>query len=73
VSYQNPRACKRGIENRILAKAEKDFRTDKQEGAAQIIAAELENSFDNEKFKIDELSPGMKKVILLEDNNSLPR
>jgi len=33
-----------------------------QEGAAQIVAAELGVSFDNEKLKINELLPGMRKV-----------
>ncbi len=32
------------------------------EGAAQVVAAELGVNFDNEKLKIDELLPGMKKV-----------
>ncbi len=32
------------------------------EGAAQIVAAELGVSFDNEKLKINELLPGMRKV-----------
>ena len=33
-----------------------------REGALQVIAAELGISFDNEKLKIDELLPGMRKV-----------
>jgi ssDNA-binding replication factor A large subunit len=33
-----------------------------QEGAAQVVAAELGVNFDNEKLKIDELLPGMRKV-----------
>lgn len=33
-----------------------------KEGAAQIVAAELGISFENEKLKIDELLPGMRKV-----------
>jgi len=33
-----------------------------QEGAAQIVAAELGINFDNEKLKINELLPGMRKV-----------
>jgi replication factor A1 len=36
-----------------------------QEGAAQIVAAELGVSFDNEKLKINELLPGMRKVNLV--------
>ncbi len=33
-----------------------------QEGAAQIVAAELGINFENEKLKIEELLPGMRKV-----------
>ena len=33
-----------------------------REGAAQVVAAELGVSFDNEKLKINELLPGMRKV-----------
>jgi replication factor A1 len=33
-----------------------------QEGAAQIVAAELGVSFDNEKLKVNELLPGMRKI-----------
>jgi len=33
-----------------------------KEGAAQIVAAELGINFDNQKLKIEELLPGMKKV-----------
>ena len=33
-----------------------------KEGAAQVVAAELGISFDNEKLKIEELLPGMRKV-----------
>lgn len=36
-----------------------------REGAAQIIAAELGISFENQEFKISELVPGMKKVNLV--------
>lgn len=56
---------KEEIENRILAKQKKISGLISKEGAAQIIAAELGISFDNEKFKIDELSPRMKKVNLV--------
>jgi len=34
------------------------------EGAAQIVAAELGINFENEKLKIDELLPGMRKINL---------
>lgn len=33
-----------------------------QEGAAQIVAAELGVSFDNEKLKLNEILPGMRKI-----------
>lgn len=33
-----------------------------QEGAAQIVAAELGINFENEKLKIEELLPGMRKI-----------
>jgi ssDNA-binding replication factor A large subunit len=33
-----------------------------KEGAAQIVAAELGINFDNQRLKIEELLPGMKKV-----------
>jgi len=35
------------------------------EGAAQIVAAELGINFENEKLKIDELLPGMRKIGIL--------
>ncbi len=35
------------------------------EGAAQIVAAELGINFENEKLKIDELLPGMRKINLV--------
>jgi len=50
------------IERRIEAKRAKLSGLISKEGAAQIIAAELGISFDDEKFKIDELLPGMRKV-----------
>lgn len=53
---------KEEIEKRVEAKREKLSGLISNEGAAQVIAAELGISFDNEKLKIDELLPGMRKV-----------
>lgn len=53
---------KEEIERRIEAKRAKLAGLISREGAAQVIAAELGISFDNEKLKIDELLLGMRKV-----------
>jgi replication factor A1 len=53
---------KEEIERKVEAKRAKLSGLISKEGAAQVIAAELGISFDNEKFKIDELLPGMRKV-----------
>ncbi len=53
---------KEEIERRIEAKRAKLAGLISKEGAAQVIAAELGISFDNEKLKIEELLPGMRKV-----------
>jgi len=53
---------KEEIERRIEAKRAKLAGLISKEGAAQVIAAELGISFDNEKLKINELLPGMRKV-----------
>ncbi|MCD4760386.1 hypothetical protein K8R42_00630 [bacterium] len=50
------------IERKVEAKRAKLSGLISKEGAAQVIAAELGISFDNEKLKIDELLPGMRKV-----------
>jgi replication factor A1 len=50
------------IERRIEAKRAKLSGLISQEGAAQVVAAELGVSFENEKLKIEELLPGMRKV-----------
>ena len=50
------------VERRVEAKRAKLSGLISKEGAAQVIAAELGISFDNEKLKIDELLPGMRKV-----------
>jgi replication factor A1 len=50
------------IERRVEAKRAKLSGLISREGALQVIAAELNISFDNEKLKIDELLPGMRKV-----------
>jgi len=56
---------KEEIERRIEAKRAKLSGLISKEGAAQIIAAELGISFDNEKLKINELLPGMRKVNII--------
>ncbi len=50
------------IERRVEAKRAKLAGLISREGAAQVIAAELGISFDNEELKINELLPGMRKV-----------
>ncbi|MFH1151918.1 MAG: hypothetical protein ABIJ14_04120 [Nanoarchaeota archaeon] len=50
------------LERRVEAKRAKLSGLISKEGAAQVIAAELGISFDNEKLKINELLPGMRKV-----------
>ncbi|VVB80074.1 Replication factor A [uncultured archaeon] len=53
---------KEEIDRRVNAKQAKLSGLISKEGALQVIAAELGINFDNEKFKIDELVPGLKKV-----------
>lgn len=53
---------KEEVERRIEAKRAKLSGLISQEGAAQIVAAELGVNFENEKLKINELLPGMRKV-----------
>ncbi len=50
------------IEQKVDAKRERISGLISKEGAAQIIAAELGVNFDNEKLKIGNLIPGMKRV-----------
>lgn len=50
------------LERKVEAKRAKLSGLISKEGAAQVIAAELGVSFDNEKLKIEELLPGMRKV-----------
>lgn len=50
------------IENRIEDKRSKLSGLISKEGAAQVIASELGVSFENEKLKLNELLPGMRKV-----------
>jgi replication factor A1 len=50
------------IERRIEAKRAKLSGLISQDGAAQVVAAELGVNFENEKLKIEELLPGMRKV-----------
>lgn len=53
------------IERRIEAKRAKLSGLISKEGAAQVVAAELGVSFDNEKMKLDEVVSGMRKVNVL--------
>ncbi len=53
---------KEELERRVEAKRAKLAGLISREGAAQVIAAELGINFDNEKVKINELLPGMRKV-----------
>ena len=53
---------KEEIERKIEAKRAKLSGLISREGAAQIVAAELGISFDNEKLKLEELLSGMRKV-----------
>ena len=50
------------IERKVEAKRAKLSGLISREGAAQIVAAELGISFEDEKLKINELLPGMRKV-----------
>jgi len=50
------------LERKIEAKRAKLSGLISKEGAAQIISAELGINFDNEKLKINELLPGMRKA-----------
>ncbi len=50
------------IEKRVDAKRERISGLISKEGAAQIVAAELGVKFDEERLKIGDLIPGMKKV-----------
>lgn len=59
---QTTELAKEEIERRIEAKRAKLSGLISKEGAAQILAAELGINFDNEKLKINELLPGMRKV-----------
>lgn len=53
---------KEEIERRVEAKRAKLSGLISKEGAAQVVAAELGISFEDEKLKINELLPGMKRV-----------
>jgi ssDNA-binding replication factor A large subunit len=53
---------KEELERRVEAKRAKLSGLISKDGAAQVIAAELGISFDNEKLKIEELLPGMRRV-----------
>lgn len=53
------------VEKMVLAKREKLSGLISLEGAAQVIASELGVNFENERFKLDEILPGMRKVNLI--------
>lgn len=53
---------KEELEKKVATKREKLSGLISKEGAAQVVAVELGISFDDEKLKIDELLPGMRKV-----------
>ena len=53
------------LDRRVEAKRAKLSGLISKEGAAQVVAAELGINFDNEKLKINELLPGMRKVNLI--------
>lgn len=53
---------KEEIQRRVEAKRAKLSGLISEDGAAQIIAAELGINFDNERLKIEELLPGMRKI-----------
>ena len=50
------------LERKIEAKRSKLSGLISKDGAAQILAAELGVSFENQRMTIAELSPGMKRV-----------
>lgn len=50
------------LEDKVRDKRNKLSGLISPEGAAQVVASELGISFENEKLKIDELLPGMRKV-----------
>lgn len=60
----NSGVSKEEIERRIEAKQAKLAGLISKAGAAQIVAAELNVSFDKQKIKIGEIVPGMKKINL---------
>lgn len=56
---------KEEVERRVEAKRAKLSGLISREGAAQVVAAELGINFDNEKLKINELLPGMRKANII--------
>ncbi len=56
---------KEEIKRKVEAKKAKLSGLISEEGAAQVVAAELGVNFDEESFKINELVPGMRKVSLV--------
>lgn len=53
------------VNRKIEAKRAKLSGLISQDGAAQIVAAELGINFENEQLKIDELLPGMRKINII--------
>ena len=53
------------LEKKVEEKRSKLAGLISKEGAAQVIAAELGISFENEKLKIEDLEPGLKRVNIL--------
>jgi len=53
---------KEEIEKRVVAKQDKISGLISKEGSAQIVAAELGINFDNESFKIEDISPGARRI-----------
>ena len=56
---------KSDVEKRVEEKRSKLSGFISKEGAAQIVASELGISFENEKLKINELLPGMRRINLV--------
>ena len=53
------------IQRRVEAKKAKLSGLISNEGAAQVVAAELGISFEKQKFKINDLLNGMRRVIIV--------
>lgn len=62
---RSSKLSKEEVEAKVSAKIDKLSGLISREGAAQVVAAELGISFENEKFKINELVSGMRKANLI--------